>query len=216
LGANLQRRELEMRKVLGFFALFMLTSLPAVAQFSATPKIEVEGGYAFRAFQYPPSYGEGTTVDTYPRVKMNGFDVNAVYNFTSWIGVVGDVDGTRNAAPDPFSGTDITWVYSVAGGPRFYPVGHHKLTPFAEVLVGHGFLSITAPAVSGCGTGCKITDGSFVWSAGGGVDWSLSRHFAVRLGEVDYEQTTFQAIASPGLTDVDKNFKYKAGFIVRF
>ena len=93
-----------MRKLLGFFALFMLTSAPAMAQLSDTPKVEVEGGYAFRGFQYPPSYGSGSSVVTYPRVKMNGWDANAVYNLTSWIGVVGDVDGTRNSAPDPFFG----------------------------------------------------------------------------------------------------------------
>ena len=97
-----------------------------------------------------------------------------------------------------------------------YPISHHKITPFAQVLIGHAFLSITAPAASGCGSGCKISDGSFAWSVGAGVDWSLSRHFAVRLGEIDYERTDFQAIATPGLSNADNNFKFKAGVVARF
>jgi hypothetical protein len=50
----------------------------------------------------------------------------------------------------------------------------------------------------------------------GGVDYSLSSHFAVRLGEFDYERTSFNSIATPGLSSANNDYKFKAGLLVRF
>jgi opacity protein-like surface antigen len=210
-----------MKKLLGLLALLALASLPATAQLSIS-KIEVGGGYTFRSFAPPPSFAQdGVTVVNFPRVNMNGFDFNAVYNVNSWIGVAADVDGTRNTTPDSaVAGNDTTWIYTVMAGPRVYPLGHHKLTVFAQVLFGHAYFTVTVPMASGCGgnTGfsCKFTDGSFGFSAGGGVDWSLNHHLAVRLGEFDYERTAFPQIATATLSDTNNNYKYKAGVLIRF
>jgi opacity protein-like surface antigen len=183
----------------------------------SVPSVEVGGGYTFRSFAYPPAEGEDGGVLNFPRVSMNGWDANAALNLNKWIGVAADVDGTRSSAPDEISGNDITWVYTVMAGPRVYPIGHHKLTPFAQVLFGHSYLTITLPSETDCAPYCKFTDGSFAWSAGGGLDWAVSRHFVVRLGEVDYERTAFFKISSaPLLSDANNNFKVKAGVILRF
>jgi len=139
---------------------------------------------------------------------------NAVYNLNNWIGVAGDVDGTRNSAPDSVAGTDVIHVYTVMGGVHVYPLGHHKITPFADGLLGHGYYTVFIPAAGG--GPFTFSDGSFAWSVGGGVDYSLSSHFAVRLGEFDYERTSYNSIATPGLSSANNDYKFKAGLLVRF
>ncbi|MBZ5696727.1 MAG: porin family protein [Acidobacteriia bacterium] len=204
-----------MKKLLGLSALLLVASLPAMAQVS-TPRIEVGGGYTFRSFAFPPAFNDAGGVVNFPRVNMNGWDVNAAFNVTNWLAIAGDVDGTRNSSPDSFEPTvnDTTWVYTVMGGPRVYPFGHHKITPFAQVLLGHGYLTIYIPPAAG--GPFTLSDGSFAFSAGGGVDASLGHHFAIRLVEFDYERTAFTAIASPGLSDANNNFKVKVGAVIRF
>jgi opacity protein-like surface antigen len=188
-----------MKKLLGLSVLLLLSSLPTLAQYDE-PKLEVGGGYTFRSLDVPFS----------PRLNMNGWDFNAAYNFDKWIGVAADVDGTRNDQGE----NGLTKVYTVMGGPRFYPLGHHRFTPFVQVMAGHAYLSIFIPA-SGGGP-FTITDGTFAWSAGGGLDATLTRHFAVRLGEFDYEQ--MHSFLLDGLEPGPRqnNFKFKAGVVVRF
>jgi hypothetical protein len=145
-----------------------------------------------------------------PRLSMNGWDFNAAYNFDKWLGLAGDADGTRN--DQGANGT--TNVYTVMGGPRFYPVGHHRFTPFAQVMVGHAYLTIYIPPAGG--GPLTLSDGTFVWSAGGGVDATLSRHFAVRLGEFDYEQMHSFLLNGFEPGSHQNDFKFKAGIVVRF
>ena len=204
-----------MKKLFGLLALLVFAGLPAKAQLT-TPRLEVGGGYTFRSFAPAPT-GEPGASQSVPRVNMNGWDVNATFNINNWLGITGDVDGTRNSVADSqVTGNDITWIYTVMAGPRLYPLGHHKLTPFAQVLLGHAYFKVTVPSGVPQPSTFTLTDGSFAWSAGGGVDWTVSKHFAVRLGEFDYERTAFSQIASAGLSDVNNDFKFKAGVIFRF
>jgi hypothetical protein len=78
------------------------------------------------------------------------------------------------------------------------------------------------PGDSGCGTlnsevgPCVITDASFAVVAGGGLDFLLTRNFAVRAGEFDWEQSRmFEPGASTGNVN-QNNWKVRAGIIVRF
>jgi Outer membrane protein beta-barrel domain len=174
--------------------LLLLSSLPTFAQYQE-PVAEVGGGYTYRSLAPAGS----------SRVNMNGWDASGDVNFFKWFGVVVDGDGTVNTS---FGTT--TWVRTVMGGFRGYPIGHHRLTPFIEVLAGEGYVTISSPGIS-------LSDNFFAWSAGGGVDWSLARHWAVRLGEFDYEQTHSTLLNGlvPG-GGPQGNFKYKAGILFRF
>ena len=202
---------LEMKRLLGLIALLLLVSLPAVAQIEA-PSFEVGGGWAFRDFAPPaaplPPPAVGSQAP--PRVNQNGFDLNGGLNFGDKLGIVVDGDGTR--ATDSFG--DVTWIMSVMGGPRVYPLGRHRIAPFAEVLLGRAYIHIK---FGGCTPpGCTLNDGSFAFSAGGGVDAEITKHLSVRLFEFDYERTAFYKISSPPLSDANNNLKVKVGVLFRF
>lgn len=210
LAHEFLRRTLQMKKLLGLSVLLVFASLPAMAQ--GTPALEVGAGYTFRSFAPPPTGAPPAP----PRVSMNGWNATVSYNVNDWFAVATDFDGTRNSVTDPLGGSDTTNIYTVLVGPRIYPVGHHKLSPFAHVLFGLAHLNINLPTSSGCSPFCTSTDGSFAFAAGGGLDMNLSRHFAVRLGEFDYERTSFLFIATPGLSDANSNYKFKAALLIRF
>ena len=176
-----------MKKLLGLLALFMLASLPAMAQYSG-PRLEVNGGYTYTSYDAP---GGG------PRVNFNGWDAGVGFNVNGWLSAAGDFDGSY-ASP---SGTRVD-LYTYMFGPRIYPMGHHKITPFVHALFGGSHVSI--PSAS-------FTDTAFGWEVGGGVDYSIGEHIAIRVAEVDFEQTqNFQ----PGPNQ--NNFKYKGGIVFRF
>jgi len=218
-----------MRKWLGLIACFGLMALPAAAQFKGgdSPSFEIGGGFAYRAFNAqtaPNVYGPPASE---PRIPMNGWFVTVGYNFNGFLGVVSDIDWTRANVPNNLGLPGDDTVSSVMVGPQIYPIGHHRLTPFAHVEFGlaHESENITntmeAADNGGCGTAasllpCTLTDGSFGVAAGGGLDVSLTHSFAVRLGEFDWEQTRmFQPGPAYGNSN-QSNWKVKAGIIVRF
>ncbi len=183
-------------RLLAPVGLLVLCSLPTFAQYQE-PVAEVGGGYTYRSLAPADS----------ARINMNGWDASGDVNFLKWFGVVVDADGTVNTS----SGV-TTWVRTVMGGFRGYPIGHHRVTPFAEVLAGEGYVTISGAEISPA-----LTDSFFTWSAGGGVDLSLARHWAVRLGEFDYEETHSELLN--GLVKgggPQGNYKFKAGILFRF
>jgi len=91
------------------------------------------------------------------------------------------------------------------GGVRF---AHQTptFTPYAQVLLGGVHSSFTS------GTGSETSSGSanaFGMKLGGGLDWNVSPHFSVRLGEFNYDFTRFG-----GATQ--NNFDYSAGAVWHF
>jgi opacity protein-like surface antigen len=223
-----------MRKWLGLVACLGLMALPAAAQFrgASTPSFEIGGGFAYRSFDAPsfpnPNYSVNTTGESEPRMPMNGFFVTVGYNLNGFLGVVTDLDWTRANVPnDPFNPGNDSFS-TVMVGPQIYPIGHHRLTPFAHVEFGlaHFREDLTnVDGFSGCGTAagvdgesfpCVATDGSFAVDAGGGLDFSVTHNFAVRVGEFDWEQSRmFEPGPATGNTN-QNNWKVKAGIIVRF
>jgi hypothetical protein len=176
-----------MKKILGLFGLFMLASVPAMAQYSG-PRVEVNGGYTFTSYDTP---GGG------PRTNFNGWDAGAAFNVTTWLGAAADFDGSY-ASPGGISVHNYTYMF----GPRIYPMGHHKITPYVQGLFGGSHISIPS---------FPFTDSAFAWEIGGGIDYSIGEHIAIRVAEIDYEQTRdFQ----PGPDQ--NNFKYKGGIVFRF
>jgi opacity protein-like surface antigen len=194
-----------MKKLLGPAVLLLLCSLPTFAQ--GTPVGEVGFGYTFRnwgspAFLQPPS-----------SLHMNGWNATADFNINKWIGVATDVDWTRNS--QNVGNVDIT---TVLIGPQVYPLGHHRLTPYVHALFGVGYFNVSFPSSTDCAPFCTLTDGNFAWAGGGGVDWTVTKHLAVRLGQFDYEQTRFglQVLTQGPAVPTQDNWKYSAGILIRF
>ena len=182
-----------MRKLLGMFALLAIFTIPTLAQ--ETPVIEVGGGYQYRSFNVPDG----------PRLNMNGWQASGDVNITRWLGITADFDGTYKT----FGGGDNT-VYSYMIGPQVYPVGHHMITPYVNALFGGAHFGF-----SNCGGGgCNDSENKFAWGGGGGVDLTVSKHFAIRMAQIEYERTRFFGAGSEGIPFQD-NFKIGVGVLIR-
>jgi opacity protein-like surface antigen len=185
-----------MKKMFGLVVLLALSSLPALAQ--DTPKLEVGGGYAYRMWNTD-------AVDS-PSVRfnMNGWDANANYNVTNKVGLALDVTATRTGAEDA-----TQWVYSFLAGPRFYPLGHHKLTPFVHAMAGAGMYKLNLSEAQGGPFSYSQT--RLVYGFGGGIDASVTSRIAIRVGEVDYERSAFTIEQD---LPVQNNFRFSAGVVI--
>lgn len=191
-----------MKKLLALFAFVALLTVPTFAQ-DQTPVVEVGGGYQFRSFDQP--FG--------PRLNENGGFFTADFNINRWLGAAAEIDATRTD-----QGALGTWKdYGFMFGPQIYPLGHHRLTPFVHALFGLSYINVFLPATPPPDSFPAVTetDDAFSFEVGGGLDWSLTRHVALRLPEADFEQQRFFGAGSNG-NPVQNNFKVSAGIVFRF
>lgn len=187
-----------MKKLLALFALLVVSSIPTLAQHreGETPLFEVNGGYTYLRWQVPSFVAPPSSLN------YNGFNVGGTLNVTNWAGLAADISGTYNSQ----NGAD-TNIYSYLVGPRIYPIGHHKLTPFGHALFGVATLHIPG--------NIPATEGKFSFEIGGGLDWTVMKHIAIRVGQLDYQRTQFLRYVDPSI-DNQNNFKYSAGVVFRF
>ncbi len=219
--------------------IFLIGSF-AFAQ-NSTPKVEVFGGYSLL---HADSGGlNGTIVDLdlhqFPntfgvRSNYNGWNAEAQYNFSPWVGLVADFDGYYGSpltvqSPSRVSGLPNGNSYAVLVGPVISYRAKKKITPFIHALFGWERTSLsastltgTSPPVSSFGT----TYYDFVIAPGGGVDYKLSRHFALRLGQLDWYHTSknlnsfygsaFGIGLFQGLSTHERNLRFSTGVVLNF
>ncbi len=185
-----------MKKLLGFFALLFIFTLPATAQ--QTPSYDLEGGYLYRSF-YPTNA---------PRFATNGWNVSLDHNFKNWIGITGDLSGTYGNQ----GVNGKSQIYTFMAGPRIYPFGHrHKLIPYGQVLFGAGYDRLTFPLNSGFPE-TTFTSTAFAWMGGGGVQVKIKPSWAIRLFEFDYEKTRFSNYPNQS-TNTQANYRISVGLV---
>src|SRR5713226_316974 len=155
------------------------------------PLVEFFGGYAFARLA-----GSGTATN------LNGALGSVAWNIKPWLQIVADTSYSVVTA----SGTKNV-LYGNHYGPRFFRRGRNRwnATPFVEALVG-GSRSDTT--VSGIG-GYKYSDSTISYKVGGGLDINPSRHFQIRLFDVDYYRTSF------GLNANQNNYWASTGIVLR-
>lgn len=142
------------------------------------PRFELSAGYAYRAYG---AYGSRS-------LAMNGGYGSVDYNWRRWLGAEAEFVGVyKNQGV--LGKTDI---YTFLVGPRVYPLGHRKLTPFGHALFGLGRYSKAKPTYGGF-PAASYHDTALAWEAGGGLDLYLRKHWGVRLIEADMGQTGFAA-----------------------
>jgi hypothetical protein len=210
------RKLLILSSVLLFFPLMLAaqSGIPQAAFGDETPRTTIFGGYS-----YLRNNSNG----------FNGWTGQGTFNFTPHLGVTADFSGNYRS-PGSFSLLGITaganqHLYTYLFGPTV-STSFGKTSVFAHALFGqsHSSLSagITAPIIGGISTGVSSAN-AFAMEFGGGLDVGVSRHLAIRVAQLDYLRTQFNATDalatgfSSSLGNSSQNtFRYSGGLVFRF
>ena len=194
----------------------LLLLIASVVRAQETPQYEVFAG---------GSYARQDLTDI---KSINGLGWHASLDGTAnnWVSAVFDFSGYYSS-PKVNLGLSVpipidTSTYLYLFGPRFTYRKWHRLTPFAEALIGVANSKFTASSV---GLTNAVSSTTFATGFGGGADYAISRGFAVRLLEVDYVPTRFREITVNTTTGqvgfngehrTQNNVRASVGIVLRF
>ncbi len=182
-----------MRKVVCLLGLAFLFSLSAAAQ--DVPKVDLFAGYSF------VHTGPGIAI---PSFNANGGIGSVALNLTNWGSLVVEVGGIHAGA---INGTDVNaTALSYLAGPKISFFRHSKFSPFAQALFG--FVN-TNPGFNQT----TLSHNTFAMSPGVGLDWNATRHFGIRLAQMDYFLTRMPTATNQVNWN---NFRYSAGVVFHF
>jgi len=156
-----------MRKLLPCLCLMLFCGSAVLAQNADYPKWDFTGAFTVNRLETPPPLTHHT---------LYGFTGAVGWNFRRWAALEGDFTYTSK---------DVNGVsrklYTYLVGPRFTKrfVGH-SVQPFVHALYGGGHLT-GFPNFSGGNS----TNG-WAGKMGGGVDFVVGKHVALRAFQVDY------------------------------
>ena len=175
---------------------FLLTAVAASAQEVTTPKYEVGVNYTGIHINSANGGHNGTG---------NGGSGYFEYNMTRMFGLVADFGGYANTK----KGVDekaTTYLF----GPRF-TWRRGRLNPYVQFLFGGAY------AWSNPNNG---NQNSFATATGGGVDYVLTKHIAIKPLQVEYVMTQFNSRQLGGATkefgDHQNDIRYSAGVVFMF
>jgi outer membrane protein OmpA-like peptidoglycan-associated protein/opacity protein-like surface antigen len=184
-------------------ATFLIGSSVAVAQWSPDDpenisRLNVSGGFNYARANAPPA-------DCGCFSLIGGY-FSAGYHIKDWLSVEAEVTG-GHANNISALGQDLT-LLTFAGGVK-YQYNGHRFVPFAKALVGgaHGSDSYFPTA-----TGSSPTANSLALQGGGGVDFLLTDHLAIRVADVEYLRTTLPN----GTTKEQNQLMASVGIVYRF
>jgi hypothetical protein len=188
---------MKLKLFVSLLAVLLFSGVSAYAQEGA-PKVDVFAGYSY--VQANPGV---TGVDSF---HLHGASTSAAYNITNWLGGVADFGGYTNGniLRTGSSGTFSTYLF----GPRVSYRHYSKITPFGQVLFGAAHANAAAFGTTG-------TQNAFAMTAGGGVDYKLFDHFAIRPFQAEYLMTRFAVGATTGAR-TQNNVRISTGFVFRF
>jgi hypothetical protein len=167
---------------------FLAFGAAANAQEVATPQFEIGLSYSWLHVNSANDFNHRTG---------NGGSGYVEYNINRWVGLVGDVGGYANTRVDDKA---MTYLF----GPRFN-WRHSRLTPYVQFLFG-GMYGWANPK----GTP-SMTQNAFATAAGGGLDYRLSNHIAVKPIQVEYVMS--QLNSSSGFGAHQNDLRYSAGVV---
>jgi outer membrane immunogenic protein len=140
--------------------------------------------------------------------SMQGGDAWVGWFFTDHLSVV--AQGAVQHASNINGTTASLTLVSYMAGPRVSFRETHRIAPFAQALFGGAHSSgLLTPSPT---TGLSGTANAFAFSAGGGVDFKLSRTFSIRAIQADYFYTRFDN----GGNQHQNNLRLSAGLYVHF
>jgi hypothetical protein len=180
-----------MRKLVCLVGLFLLASLPAVAQEGTSKDVSVEYSY-IRA--NPSTTGS-------PNFNANGGSASFAYNLHSSYGFVGEFSGYHIG---DIGGASVkTDLFTYMFGPQVYFHHFSRFTPFVQDLFGVAHTNAFG-----------ATHNSFAMAAGAGVDVPFRGHFSLRFGPVDYLLSEFPETATG--RRAQNNLRVSGGVRYRF
>jgi hypothetical protein len=191
-----------MRTALVTFLAALMFNACAAGQEHA--RLEVFGGYSLEHIapcgtSQLGCTGEGT--NQLQTASFNGWEASVTGYLYRSLGVTADFAGHY--------GNNSTFGsvhrYSYLFGPAY---GFHlgPATIFGRALFGR--ISQGSPS-----TIIDVNYNRFMWDLGGGLDLKLSRHFAIRPAQLDFERHGVPAFA---MTNPTSGFRYSAGVVSRF
>jgi len=161
--------------------------------------------------------------------NLNGWEGQGTFNFNRHFGVTADFSGNSHQLAGfsalGFSVGTQQHMYNMLFGPTV--TGYFgKSSVFGHALFGlaHSSLSAGASVPILGGLSAPISSGNaFAMAFGGGFDFGVSRHFAIRAAQVDFVRTNFNSLDSltSGLTsgigsNNQNSFRFSTGVIWRF
>ncbi|HYA62909.1 MAG TPA: outer membrane beta-barrel protein [Candidatus Sulfotelmatobacter sp.] len=181
--------------VVSLFVVFSLSAMSLRAQ--EEPKLDIFAGYSY--LQANPGV---SGVDSF---HLNGGSASIAYNVNSWLSGVADFGGytNGNVLNSGASGTLSTYLF----GPRVSYRHFGRITPFGQVLFGVAHANANAFETSG-------TQNGFAMTVGGGVDYQVSHHLAIRPVQADYLLTRFNVGTFSAQSQ--NNVRISTGFVLRF
>ena len=194
-----------MRRIILLSISLMFVPVSAVAQ---TPQVQLYGGYAYA---HVDSGGVSGLLDARSR-NWNGWEVSFATNFTRFAGVAFDFSGDYGPGFRGSSGNfaprlreQTPFLYTYMAGPQFLlPAG--RVLVFAHALAGaiqmrRGF--------AGPGFPVARSDTAFGAAVGAGIDVSLTRYVALRIGQADY-------LISKNFGGSQNNLRVSGGIVFEF
>jgi opacity protein-like surface antigen len=214
-----------MRKLVGLCGLLALLIVPAMAQdqpaanqdktaSAPTPPVKVKRTYTTPKFELSAGYTYRSYYSSIGTLGMNGGYGSLEYNLKRWLGVeaealgVGKNQGFLDGVP--FGDTHI---FTLLVGPRIYPLGHRRLTPFGHFLYGAGYYRNAVPTFAGIPSSVA-TSAVLAWEAGGGLDYNLSQRWGIRMIQADFGSANFSTSNSPSKNQ--GSHRFSVGFVYRF
>jgi len=155
---------------------------------TSTPKYEIGLNYSWLHVNSSKNDSQRTG---------NGGSGYFEYNLNRSWGLVGDVGGYANTRK---SDRLMTYMF----GPR-YNWRHSRLTPYAQALFGGAHLW-NGPSYS-------RTQNGFAMAVGGGLDYLLTNHIAIKPAQVEYVLTRLDS--ANGFGGHQNDIRYSAGVVFR-
>ncbi len=179
-----------------------ISGFSAFAQEASTPVVETGLNYTFTRINPGGSL---------PSYSANGGSAYLEYNLNRVVGLVADLGANNigSVSGIPLDNTTFTYLF----GPRFnWRLA--RFTPYVQTLVGGArFSNAYDPGSSSPLLG--VTENSFAAAIGGGVDFRLTDHIALKPLQVEYFMTQLPSTVV-NVNQVQNNLRYSAGIVFRF
>ena len=241
--SDFERKNLGMIRFAATAVLACLLGSIALAQ-DSTPKVQVFGGFSF--LHEDTGKLIGLTLDTALRAPSDTFGIRSdftgwtaegQYNANHWVGIAADFGGHRGAPITASNASGVTGLpdeseYYILAGPVVSYRNKTRLIPYVHALFGWERTSLSASTISGSGLASPVPVAAtsyddFTMALGGGLDFKIVHHVALRVPQVDYFHTTlnltkfYDDALGPqqlfqGLATRQRNARISGGIVVQF